>query len=362
MTFGNRFGRYRRREGFCVLSLLLVATLCTCGGCRASLAGRVADSTSVVVPLPAGTDPTGIFTTDSPFLVIKAANDAYHRSVYSWQAGKPPILIVEGRDLDITRLSNNTFAAWFSDDHQEQIVTLNEKKIVSEPLVLPNGGPRGWSDCEGDSHQVVCIGDRPGMTEQDKDYDETGFTAVLIIDRATRQTKWFSVGDRTNFRFDQKRQMVYVVNWDSPSSHVPVEAFDLGGKDRGRAQLRDVMPSSPTGQYVESLAEDGSESWDVYEAATMKILIKFNCEEARCKEGDNDYTPWNPKFADQIVANRSGGAYGKGGACDIYQLSPPHLLKTVPCEGLPVYDWTRDGREVVTLQEEGNIFRREPVN
>ncbi|MFZ3258234.1 MAG: hypothetical protein WA170_14140, partial [Candidatus Acidiferrales bacterium] len=64
----------------------------------------------------------------------------------------------------------------------------------------------------------------------------------------------------------------------------------------------------------------------------------------------------------QIVAIRSGGAYGKGGACDIYQLSPPRLLKPVPCVGLPAYDWSRDGRELATLQYEGNVFRREPVN
>jgi hypothetical protein len=362
MIFSSRFAGYQRHKSRRVLPCLLFAVVCVCAGCCANATGQVPDGSHAVVPLPEGMEPTAIFTTDSPFLVIKAANDAYHRSVYSWQPGKAPILIVKGRDLDITRLSDNIFAAWFSDDDQEQIVTLNGKKIVSQPLVLPNGGPRGWGSCEGDSHQVVCIGDRPGMTEQDKDYDETGFTAVLVVNLATRQTDWFSVGDRTHFRFDQKRQMVYVVDWDSPSPHVPVEAFDLSGKNRGRTQLRDVMPSSPTGQYVESLTEDGSESWEVYEAATMKPLIKFNCDEAGCKEGDNDYTPWNPKFAHQIVVNRSGGAYGKGGACDIYELSPPHLLKTVPCEGLPVYDWTRDGREVVTLQEEGNIFRPQSVN
>ncbi|MGC2119297.1 MAG: hypothetical protein WA644_09440, partial [Candidatus Acidiferrales bacterium] len=313
-------------------------------------------------PLPRGTSPTALFTTNSPSLVIKAASDAYHRSVYSWQPGSRAVLIVEGRDLDVTRLSDNTFAAWFSDGHQEQIVTLNEKRVISLPLVLPNGGPRGWGACEGDSQHVVCIGDRPGMTEQDRDYDETGFTAVLVVDLAARQTNWFSVGDRTHFRFDQRREMVYVVDWDSPSSHRPVEAFDLAGKDRGEAPLRDIMPSSPADQYVESLAEDGSESWEVYNAATMTLVLKFNCDRAGCREGDNDYAPWNPKFTDQIVAIRSGGAYGKGGACDIYQLSPPRLLKPVPCVGLPAYDWSRDGRELATLQYEGNVFRREPVN
>jgi hypothetical protein len=355
------YSRPRKASGL-LLVLVLAGVVCASAGSSTDMAGKTPAGQDEVVPLPRGMDPTGIFTTDSPFFVIKAANDAYHRSVYSWQPGNTPVLIIEGSDLDLTRLSDNTFAVWFSDGHQEQIVTLNENKVISRPLVLPNGGPRGWRACEGDSHYVVCMGDRPGMKEQDRDYDEMGFTAVLVVELATRKINWFPVGDRTRIRFDRKHEMIYVVDWDSASSHGPVEAFDLAGKDRGPAPWREILPSSPAGQYVESLAEDGSESWEVSEASTMAPLLRFNCEQAGCREGDNYEALWNPKFTDQIVAIRIGGAYGKGGACDIYQLSPPRPLKTVPCVGLPDYDWSRNGRELITLTGEGNILLREPVN
>jgi hypothetical protein len=98
------------------------------------------------------------------------------------------------------------------------------------------------------------------------------------------------------------------------------------------------MPLSPSGRFVESLQEDGAESWEVYEAESMKVLLTFNCDRPECKEGDRHEHQWNPKFTDQMIAIRSGGAYGKGGACDVYKLSPPYLMKTIPCGGLPVYD------------------------
>jgi len=347
-----------------LLPFLLLASVCVCSGRNTDTAGETPASEYETVPLPKGMSPTGVFTTNSYSLVIKAAGDIDHRSLYSWEPGKKPKLIIEGRDLDITRLSDNTFAAWYSKNSQEEIVTLDAQKLITPPLKLPKGGPRGWFFCEGDTQAIVCRGDPPSMSAEDKDYDEMGFSAVLVIDLAERKTTWFPVKHQTHFRFAPAHKMIYVIDWDSASSHGPVTAFDLAGRELGHARLSDVMPSSPSGRFVESLQEDGSESWRVYEAAGMKLLSGFNCEQPECKEGDRDEDGhhWNPRFTDQVVALRMGGAFGKGGACDIYQLSPPRLMKTVPCGGLPVYDWSRDGRELVTLQYEGNIFRREPVN
>jgi hypothetical protein len=91
--------------------------------------------------LPNGMSPTGVFTTNSSSIVIKAAADRDHRSLYSWDAGKGPKLIVEGGDLDITRLSDDTFAAWYSDNNQEEIVTLDAQKLISQPTT---DSPEGW--------------------------------------------------------------------------------------------------------------------------------------------------------------------------------------------------------------------------
>ncbi|HEX3880758.1 MAG TPA: hypothetical protein VHW24_27440 [Bryobacteraceae bacterium] len=155
--------------------------------------------------------------------------------------------------------------------------------------------------------------------------------------------------------------MIYVVDQTSASSHSSVAAFDLSGNEQGSAHLSDIMPPSPSGRFAESLQEDGSGSWKVYEF-NLRVLLSFNCDRPRCKQGDRDTQHWNPKLNDQMIALRTGGAFGKGGACDVYQLSPAHLLKTVRCVGLPVYDWSRDGREIVTLEYEGGRLRREPVN
>jgi hypothetical protein len=93
------------------------------------------------------------------------------------------------------------------------------------------------------------------------------------------------------------------------------------------------------------------------------VLLAFHCDKPECKLGDqieNHY--WNPVFDGQVVALNSGGAYGKGGTCDVYQTSPPRLVKRVTCDGLPAYDWSRDGRELITISYVGSKFHREPVN
>jgi hypothetical protein len=348
------------------LPLLLFGALCACNGSRTGLVADAPVKTPVarseIVSLPSGMSPTRVFTTKSLSLVIKGAAGSAHRSLYSWEPDKAPKLIVEGRDLDVSRLSDDLFAAWYFDDTQEVIVTLNAQQLISQPLALPKGGPTGWGGCEGDTHYLVCIGDRPGMTVEDNDYDEMGFTAILVIDLARRKITWFPVGHRTHLRFDLGRKMIYVIDWTAPSIHGSAVAFDLVGEERGAAQSWDIMPLSPSGRFAESLQADGSESWEVYDASNKRVLLAFNCERPECKVGDRDDQHWNPIFTDQLIAFHSEMAYGKDGACDLYQVSPPRLVKTISCSGLPVYDWSRDGRELVSLQDEGGELRREPLN
>jgi len=38
---------------------------------------------------------------------------------------------------------------------------------------------------------------------------------------------------------------------------------------------------------------------------------------------------------------------------DIYQTSPPHLLNSFLCDGLVFYDWSRDGKELITVEKQG---------
>jgi len=311
--------------------------------------------------------PTGVFTTTSPFLLIKAASGRDHRSLYSWEPNKPPKLIVEGRDLDVTRLSDDTFAAWYPENGQEAIVILNAQQVISEPLTLPPGGPTGWNGCAGDMATVVCLGDPPGMSPDDKEYDEMGFSAVVVVDLARRKTSWFPVKHRTHFRLDLAGKTIYVSDGNPPFRGASAEAFDFAGNARGEAQISDItLTPSPSGHFSQSLQEDGSESWETHEKKSTKVLLAFNCDRPECKVGDQSLrgnSDWNPIFDGQFVVLRdSGKAYGEGSTCDIYQPSPARLLKSILCSGLSVYDWSRDGRELITLNEKGNKLRRERVN
>lgn len=150
MVCGNRSRGYRHRGALDVLlPFLLLASACSCNGRKTFAAGETPAGDHETVPLPKGMSPTGVFTTNSSSLVIKAAGDIDHRSLYSWEPGNAPSVIIEGRDLDITRLSDDTFAAWYSDNNRQEIVTLDAQKLIPQPLKFPNGGPSGWGGCEG---------------------------------------------------------------------------------------------------------------------------------------------------------------------------------------------------------------------
>jgi hypothetical protein len=260
--------------------------------------------------------------------------------------------------LEVIRLSDDEFAAtWYSENNEKspvQFATVNARGLTSQPMMLPASGPTGWGGCEGDTRFVVCIGNLPTMATDDKDYDEMGFSAVLVIDLEQRRTSWFPVKHQTYFHFNPARKLIYVGDLTVPAMNSPMKSFDLVGNEQGAAQVWDVS-LSPSGHFAESLQEDGAESWDIYDATRKNLLLAFNCDRPECKLGDRDENHhWNPVFDGQVVA--------LAGTCDIYQSSPPRLVKRIPCDTLGAFDWSRDGRELVTVQSIGGKFHREKVN
>jgi hypothetical protein len=201
------------------------------------------------------------------------------------------------------------------------------------------------------------------MRADDKDYDEMGFSAVLIIDLKQQKTSWFPVKHQTYFHFDPVRKHIYVSDDQHDLNlNSRAESFDLVGNTLGEAHVLDLT-LSPSGHFADSLQEDGADSWEVYDAASKRALLTFGCDKPGCKPGDRQEGHyWNPVFDGQFVALRTGGAYDYGGICDVYQAEPPRLVKSVPCAGLPVFDWSRDGRELITIKYEGGEYRRELIN
>jgi hypothetical protein len=324
---------------------------------------------SAVLSLPKGSSPTEVFTTTTPFIVVKTGDitptDRFQRSLYLWEPGKEPKLIVSGHFLDATRLSDDDFAAtWYSKNTENSPVafaTLNARGDISSPLMLPPSGPTGWGGCEGDKRYVVCIGNPPEMKADDKDYDEMGFSAVLVIDLEQQKTSWFLVKHQTYFHFDPARRRIYVSD-DQPNLNLSsrVESFDLASNKSGEAHVLD-MTLSPSGHFADNIQEDGADSWEVYDAASKRVLLTFGCDKPGCQSGDREEDHyWNPVFDGQFVAIRSSA--GKDGVCDVYQASLSRLVKSVACGGLAVFDWSRDGRELITIEYEGGEYRRELIN
>jgi hypothetical protein len=313
------------------------------------------DDIRFVVP---GRGVTAVFTTKSRSLIVKAAERDL-RAAYAWEPGQQPKLLVQGNGLEITRLSDDSFAAWYSDgDEQTSVVTFNAQQLTLQPLGLPKS-PSGWGRCEGNTEVLVCIGDRPGMSPND--VDEMGFTAVLVVDLAERKTSWFDVRHRTDYRLDASRKLIYVSDRDTHDR--VVEIFNLRGETLGPSDQSHLQATSPSGRFIESLQVDGGEAWQIYELATRQQLFAFNCGGPDCKMGDHDDSYWNPVIDGQFAVVRDAGKpYGKGSSCDVYQASPPRLVKSFPCNTLIKYDWSRDGKELITLEWDGGSYHRESVN
>lgn len=350
---------------YAVWTLLLLSMIFSCvdskGQGAAGGTTRALDSEGTLT-LPNDLSPTEVFTTNSPFLLVKAAKGADYRALYSWEPGNKPKLIIGGRDLDVARLTDDVFASWYSQDDKEYVATLNAQQLISQPLLLPAGTPTGWGGCQGDIRILVCIGNRPGMSINDKDFDGMAFSAVLVIDLEQRKPSWFPVKNQTYFYFDPVKKLIYLSALDNPSLESPIGIFDLAGKLRANAQFWNIA-HSPSGRFADSIQVDGSEFWAIYDAKSKAVLLTFNCSKPGCKTGDREEDHFrNPAFENEIIALQTGGAYGKGGTCDIYQVSPTKLMKRLPCSGLPVYDWSRDGREIITIEYEGGKFRRQLVN
>lgn len=357
--------------------LLVLGGISACRGIRVPSPGRDSvrkpnpDVGSAVFPLSKGSSPTEVFTTTTPLLLVKTGEitpvDQFQRSLYLWEPGTAPKQVISGHFLEVARLSDDDFAAsWYSrnsEDSPVAFVTLNARGRVSQRLILPPSGPTGWGGCEGDTQYVACIGNPPGTKADDKDYDEMGFSAVLVIDLKQQKTSWFPVGHRTYFHFDPAHERVYVSD-DQANLNLnsKVQTFDLGGKARGTAFALN-MTLSPSGHYAGSLSEDGADSWEIYDATSRRALLSFGCDKPGCKVGDHQEGHlWNPVIDGQFVALETGGAYGNGGTCDVYQSARSLLVKSVPCDGLPVVDWSRDGREIITIKYEGGEYRRELIN
>jgi hypothetical protein len=355
--------------------LLVVAVLgaCRCNWAQSFKAESAENSNSNVksatFPLSKGSIPTEVFTTGTPSLFVKTGDitptDQFQRSIYLWDPGKEPKLIVRGHFLEVIRLSNDDFAAtWYSKNREDSPVafaTLNSHGNISQPLMLPPSGPTGWGGCKGDIRYVACIGNLPEMTADDRDYDEMGFTAVLVIDLALQKTSWFPVKHQTYFQFDPARRQILVSD-DQQNLNLSsrIECFDIAGNECGEASVL-RMTLSPSGHYAGSLQEDGADSWEVYDAASQRVLLAFGCDKPGCQPGDREEDHyWNPAFDGQLVALRSSA--GKDGMCDVYQAALSRLVKSVPCGRLVAFDWSRDGRELITVQYEGGEFRRELIN
>jgi hypothetical protein len=314
------------------------------------------DDIKFVVP---GKGVTAVFTTKSRSLIIQAA-DADLRAAYAWEPGQEPKLLVQGKIFGIKRLSDDNFAAWYLDkDDQTYVITFNAHQLTSRPLGLPKFS--GWGICEGNDEVLVCLGNRPGMNPDD--VDERGFTAVLVVDLAARKTSWFDVGHRTDYRLDASRKLIYVSDQFVPVARRVVETFSLKGESLGPVDESHLQARSPSGRFIESLPVDGGEAWQIYEVETQQQLFTFNCAGLGCKTGDHNDYYWNPAIDGQFAVWRnSDKPYAKGSSCDIYQASPPHLLKSFPCDGLMVYDWSRDGKELITMKWDGGTYHRESVN
>jgi hypothetical protein len=324
---------------------------------------------SAIFPLSNGSSPTEVFTTSTLSLVVKTGDitptDQFQRSLYLWEPGEAPKLIVSGHFLDVVRLSDDDFVAyWYSkntEDSAVTLITLNARGQISQRLMLPPSGPTGWGGCEGNTRYVVCIGNPPDMKADDKDYDEMGFSAVLVINLQQEKTLWFPVKHQTFFHFDPARERIFASD-DPPNLKLSsrVQSFDLVGNAREEAHVLD-MTLSPSGHFADSLQEDGADTWEIYDAASKRVLLTFGCDKPGCKVGDRQESHlWNPLSDGQFVAVRSSA--GKDGACDVYQAALSSLVKSVPCGGLAVFDWSRDGRELVVIEYKSGKYRREPVN
>jgi hypothetical protein len=164
--------------------------------------------------------------------------------------------------------------------------------------------------------------DRPGLKEDDPDYNPEGFTAFAVVSYPRLEMKCFPL-EKSFFvlSFSKFGNRVYVSNGLSENARaVRVDAYDLSGRKLFTKTDMHGTNFSAKCRYCLPSLHEGGEPFDIYDSATNKILCSFRNNEMETK-GYDQYDEWNPQDDELLLIQHVAGGDSEFSCMDVYDVS-----------------------------------------
>jgi hypothetical protein len=189
--------------------------------------------------------------------------------------------------------------------------------------------------------------DRPGLKEDDPDYNPEEFTAFAVVSYPSLEMKCFPLDKSFSiFSFSEFDNHVYVSNSLSENTQaLRVDAYDLSGhRIYTKTDMHGTNFSAKGHYYLPSLNE-GGEPFGIFDSSTNKSICSFPNEEMETK-GIDQYDEWNPQDDDLLLIEHIDGN-STSAYMDVYSISQKKSILRLRDK---VYGWTADGKGLLVFQ------------
>jgi len=224
------------------------------------------------------------------------------------------------------------------------------------PMEIPNTGDTlGWGH---DGSDFVFTMDKPKINKDSEDYNESGFTALGILDVATQKVHPVAV-KLPAYHFDvlQTNGQIFVTD-NSMDNDKPliVNVYDMKGKHiETRNDLYGIV-FSPTGRYYLPYVFEAGLSFRVRDAETNRPVLSFE------NNGNEEVAEprWNPRIdtlllVEHLDTDEKGNTTGQ--RLDVLGIPSGKIMKSMP---YGIAQWAQDGKSVVIFR--GGKFIFEDLN
>jgi hypothetical protein len=220
------------------------------------------------------------------------------------------------------------------------------------PIEIPNiGESLGWTH---DGSSFVFTMDRPKVNKDSDAYNETGFTALGILDVATQRVRPISVKlPAYHFYVLQSKDQIFVMD-NSMDIDKPliVNVYDLKGKHlETRMDLYGII-FSPAGRYYLPFIFEAGLAFRVRDANTNRAVLSYQ------NDGTEEVAEprWDPKD-DTLLLVRHMETDDKGNTIsqrlDVLGVPSGKIAKSLP---YGIAQWAPDGKSVVVYREGRFVF------
>lgn len=330
-----------------VLVLGLVIALLSCRSTQSR--NHLQQERSSNLGLPTNAFPSELFSTNSDAVVITVYQPGGDRSAYIYCSHTLKRLVKAKMVSVFRRGTTDSFVVAWVDTDSPKYALVDSQGEMSAPRKL-NTNPGSWFSCSASTQHLVCATDRPGLKEDDADFNPLGYTAFLVADLAKNSSQVYGVPSPTSYiNFSPSTDLVYTSS--ELSENVPgniVTVFDLGGHKRAVHKNWKATNFSSNNRFAVPSLHEGGVDWEAYDTSLWKPRLSIKSSES---EGEINWGQWNPVQENllSVWRRQMSGQNSETDFLEVYDVQAGKKVYSMKVDSNAVYTWSRDGHSVVLI-------------